>query len=476
MSLSNRTVAIFLLSFTLLFVGCGSPAGSNPSPVDSGAQTAALEKAKEWQDKKIYALAEMEARKAGTGPEARALLFESLRGQSDDESKQSEAETLAAELAKGTDASAQAAQEFLTRRERLKELETLRAAVEKPGADKAKLIEAFPKEKRGVDYHAYAFESLSADPASASKDSPAFAHAAAYLAITSEGPTAERAKTFLAAIKEAEGQAKTPTEAVKLALADSTGEAEVLKGVKILSTKETIHGDLGRVDAKVEFTNPYTKKKQTAQILLACSKRKEGWRVNWNKSEYLGLYPRLGQPQHNLSPAGVAGIASAEESLEALDKKLQLVPADPLYAVTVELQEKLKAQGVEQPDVEPVINIYRAKESDLVVIEPGTMHQRLVVFDPHYRLSSGLGVGNTLADFLESHTPQRPERASSVSGSGVLTMGVITSKGKLDIYSVPLIPKTGDKKILTVYLQGDGYSPVDEVRDHRVVGLAYLGK
>ena len=418
----------------------------------------------------------MEARKAGDGPAARALLFQTLAAQPE-EPKQTEAEKLAGELVKGKDEAAKAAQEFLTRRDMVKELESLRAAVAKPGADKAKLIEAFPKDKQGQDFQAFAFETLATDPAGATKESAAYQHATAYLALTSEGPIAERAKKFLAEVNAAEGQAKSPAAAFKAAMADATGEAEVLKGVKVLSSSETAKGDLGRVEAKLEFTNPYTNKKQTAQVVLACAKRRDGWRVNWAKSDLVQLYPKMGQPAHNLSPTGIAGVASGSDSLDDLDKKLKLVPADALYADLVALNRKIEEQGT-KPETEPKIHMYRAQDSDIVVVHPDSEGQHLVVFDPRYRLSSGLGVGNTVADFLASYDPLSPERAKSLYGSGIISMGVINTKGlRLEPYAIALYPKGSKKERLTIYLSDNApgeYPSVDQVREDRVVGLGYV--
>lgn len=460
--------------------GCGK--GSTPAVSATGneAQAAALAKSSEWYDKKVYSLAEMEARKAGDSVEAQYALLRSLTAQVEDQSKQDEAEKTAQSLfAKAPAGSepAKSAQEVLTQRQIAKKLAKLREALAQPGADKTKLLAEVPREEQGPQFHGLAFESLNTGAEAATKESPAYQHATQYLASQPEGPLAEKASKFVADVDKLQGQARSPLQAFKNALAEDTPEARALRSVKVLSSTEKSRGELGAVDAQVQFTNPYTKKSDKATILVACNQRRDGWQVNWKKSDLSMLGPLKGQPEHNFSDQGIKGVASAKSNIEEWSVSLELVPADVLYNAGNRLKASLKEQGQNLDDIEGEVNIFRAKDKGILVIRSGGNGDHLAVIDPRYRLASGLGVGDKVEDFLTSYNFRDPGRPQPPSGSGVISGGVVDSAGNdVSVFAIPMVPKGSKGPQLTLYLERTAslYPSTEEIRTMPVWGMAYV--
>ncbi len=502
-------VALFMLLTLLTVSGCGGKTGETGATSNQGAQQTALEKSQDWYDKKVYGMAEIEARKAGDSVEAGDLLLLSLIAQQDNAAKQAEAETLAQSQVKKAvpeSPAATRAAEFLVQRKADKEVEELRQALVAQGADKAKVLADFPPQNRGAAYYGLAFETYSSAPGGAAEDatekSPAYQSAKTYLSFEPGGPLANKAAAFVKQVDETKGLAKSPLEAFKNAQAAPEGDAAIFKSTKILSAKEEVKSQMGTVRAKLAFTNPYTGKAEQSEVVMICSKRRGAWYVNWSKSDVGGLGPLLGEREHTFSPSGVKGIASAGASFQDLAASLDLVPADVLHdkfeegvAAYNERQNayqpgeirrsRLGADGIPTPipkhksefkyTEEP--KLYYSDKFGLAVVNLENPPPILVI-DSRYRLANGLGVGSKLADFLQSYQLDKPDKVTSLYATSLLLGGLRGPGGKtLTGVGIDLVPKGVKEPRLSVYVSGGDLgsdNSLEEMKELRVWGMGYV--
>lgn len=397
--------ALLLASALILSVHLGCATKRSPQPEVADAQTAALAKSAEWYKKKVYRLAEAEARKAGDSVEARYALFQSLVAQAEYEAKAAEAETTARGLLTGAPADndqARSAQRFLDQRHE---------------------------------------------------------------------------------------QRKSPLAAFQTALKDKSEEARALRQAKVLSATEKVAGAVGSANVELEFENPYTKKVENAMVTLAFKpQQQEGWKIDWDSSDLRPVAALFGDPKHNFSERGVEGIVSFSATFASWEASLQLKPAEGVVPRPPSPPGPTRYRPpTSQTPAPPRYSIYRAtkvgivadKEPENSVFPNGGF---LMVMDRRFRLASGLGVGNTVGDFLKSYRFVEPKLPQETSCAMAFYMrksfgheGIVKADGAvLKLNGMEVKPLAGGANLILYVHEYNLGRPLERLEKLPVYGMSFV--
>ncbi len=399
----KKTISSLLILGTLTLAGCQSEqpaAGSTPD----GYQVA-YQKAVEWQEKKVFGLAEAEVRKAlavrKDDLEARYLLFESLRAQPEDEAKLNEARNLAEALVgqvKEGSERAQALQGYLDELASQERFKELAESVKKGDKGAKALLDGVAEEDRNGEYWRLSYLYYK-DQADLKRTAEVASEWMKHKPTGLEAKDAENlAKEYEMGLFEGPDKAlagflKAPESERSRFLRDGKVSTNLLDRVFAKSKVKSSKVSGKTAEVVLTCTNPYSGKAESRKLTFPYVQQDGRWYLDLARVDLGSVSDLLGDPQHPLTDTldGIKGIAEnpSRATPESLGAKLGKGVQVPLSKMDENQFWRHRQYGDITVRFEQFKDEWRANQ--------------MTVFGPTYRTTEGLGVGNHLSDFRKHY-------------------------------------------------------------------------
>ncbi len=383
-----------LCLFALILSGCTSRK-PDPQATPDPFQTA-MDKARQWEEKKIWGLAEAEVRKAlaidATSLEARQFLFVTLSNQPERPEATKEAMVLAKELESSYEEGSLERQKLVTYQEAETSKQTwsaLTQAVKEKKPNVEQLLGKIPESQRNDDYWRLASEFRKDNPDLKTR-MDTFRQ---WLKFDPEGIEASAAAKELQRYDLGMGDsAKVAFQ--RLVEADPADRAifssgdkwrlealdTILSQSRILEVKEAKGGNL---DVAISFVNPYLKKPSKETLTLVYRKTRGAYILDSNRSYFGTAMTLLGDPAQVMA-SNLSGIEGIFNSSTITD----LAPLENAYGAGQAGKFQVRF------DHGRLLAHLDKKSSKLTSIE---------LVGPGYRTREGLGIGSSLNEFAAYH-------------------------------------------------------------------------